>query len=136
METGKQFGHVCSLVVLDPSTSASGDVHADLVRAFEARRHLLGVYRRKLAPVPLNLDRPYWVDDPDLDLEFHIREIGLPAPGSDEQLGEQISRIVARPLDRSRPLWEWYVITGLSGGRVGVLTKLHHATVDGASGWS
>jgi diacylglycerol O-acyltransferase len=134
METGKQFGHVCSLVVLDPSTSASGDVHADLVRAFEARRHLLGVYRRKLAPVPLDLDRPYWVDDPDLDLEFHIREIGLPAPGSDEQLGEQISRIVARPLDRSRPLWEWYVITGLSGGRVGVLTKLHHATVDGASG--
>ena len=104
------------------------------IRAFEARQHLLGVYRRKLAVVPLNLDRPYWVDDPDLDLDFHIRALALPAPGNDVQLGEQIARIVARPLDRSRPLWEWYVITGIEGGRVGVLTKLHHATIDGASG--
>jgi WS/DGAT/MGAT family acyltransferase len=134
METPRQFGHVCSLVILDGSTSTSGDVHADLVRAFEARRHLLGVYRRKLAMVPLDLDRPYWVDDPDLDLDFHIRALALPSPGSDEQLGEQVARIIARPLDRSRPLWEWYVITGLENGRVGVLTKLHHATIDGASG--
>jgi diacylglycerol O-acyltransferase len=134
METARQFGHVCSLVILDSSTSASGDVHADLVRAFEARKHLLGVYRRKLAMVPLDLDRPYWVDDSDLDLDFHIRALALPAPGSDEQLGEQVARIIARPLDRSRPLWEWYVITGMERGRVGVLTKLHHATIDGASG--
>ncbi len=134
METSRQFGHVCSLVVLDSSRSASGDVHADLVRAFRAREHLLGVYRRKLAMVPLDLDRPYWVDDPDLDLDFHIRALALPTPGSDEQLGEQVARIIARPLDRSRPLWEWYVITGLADGRVGVLTKLHHATIDGASG--
>ncbi len=134
METARQFGHVCSLVILDSSTSASGDVHADLVRAFEARKHLLGVYRRKLAMVPLDLDRPYWVDDSDLDLDFHIRALALPAPGNDEQLGEQVARIIARPLDRSRPLWEWYVITGMERGRVGVLTKLHHATIDGASG--
>ena len=134
METPRQFGHVCSLVILDPSSSASGDVHADLVRAFEARRHQLGVYRRKLATVPFDLDRPYWVEDPDLDLDFHIRALALPAPGDDEQLGEQVARIIARPLDRSRPLWEWYVISGLAGGRVGVLTKLHHATIDGASG--
>ncbi|MGH9086292.1 MAG: WS/DGAT/MGAT family O-acyltransferase [Acidimicrobiales bacterium] len=134
METARQFGHVCSLVVLDSSTSSSGDVHADLIRAFEARKHLLGVYRRKLASVPLDLDRPYWVDDPDLDLDFHIRALALPAPGTDEQLGEQVARIIARPLDRSRPLWEWYVITGIEGGRVGVLTKLHHATIDGAAG--
>ena len=84
--------------------------------------------------VPLDLDRPYWVDDPDLDLDFHIRALALPAPGDAEQLGEQVARIIARPLDRSRPLWEWYVITGLEDGRVGVLTKLHHATIDGASG--
>ena len=134
METARQFGHVCSLVILDSSTSASGDVHADLLWAFEARKHLLGVYRRKLAMVPLDLDRPYWVDDSDLDLDFHIRALALPAPGSDEQLGEQVARIIARPLDRSRPLWEWYVITGMERGRVGVLTKLHHATIDGASG--
>jgi WS/DGAT/MGAT family acyltransferase len=134
METARQFGHVCSLVILDSSTSASGDVHADLVRAFEARKHLLGVYRRKLAMVPLDLDRPYWVENSDLDLDFHIRALALPAPGNDEQLGEQVARIIARPLDRSRPLWEWYVITGMERGRVGVLTKLHHATIDGASG--
>lgn len=134
METARQFGHVCSLVILDSSTSTSADVHADLVRAFEARQHLLGVYRRKLAMVPLGLDRPYWVDDPDLDLDFHIRTLALPAPGTEEQLGEQVSQIIARPLDRSRPLWEWYVITGLEDQRVGVLTKLHHATIDGASG--
>jgi len=134
METSRQFGHVCSLIVLDSSTSASGDVHADLVKAFMARQHQLGVYRRKLATVPLDLDRPYWVDDPDLDLDFHIRALALPSPGTAEQLGEQVSRIIARPLDRSRPLWEWYVITGLEDGRVGVLTKLHHATIDGASG--
>jgi WS/DGAT/MGAT family acyltransferase len=134
METARQFGHVCSLVILDASASASGDIHADLLRAFDARQHLLGVYRRRLAMVPLGLDRPYWVDDPDLDLDFHIRALALPAPGDDAQLGEQIARIIARPLDRSRPLWEWYVITGIEGGRVGLLTKLHHATIDGASG--
>ncbi|HET6664911.1 MAG TPA: wax ester/triacylglycerol synthase domain-containing protein, partial [Acidimicrobiales bacterium] len=134
METPRQFGHVCSLVVLDASTSASGDVHADLIRAFEARQHQLGVYRRKLASVPFDLDRPYWVDDPDLDLDFHIRALALPPPGTDQQLGEQVARIIARPLDRTRPLWEWYVISGMEGGRVGVLTKLHHATIDGASG--
>jgi WS/DGAT/MGAT family acyltransferase len=134
METARQFGHVCSLVILDSRTSASGDIHADLIRAFEARQHLLGVYRRKLAMVPLDLDRPYWVEDPDLDLDFHIRALALPTPGDDAQLGEQVARIIARPLDRSRPLWEWYVITGLRHGRVGVLTKLHHATIDGASG--
>jgi diacylglycerol O-acyltransferase / wax synthase len=84
--------------------------------------------------VPLGLDHPYWVDDPNLDLEFHLRELALPSPGDDEQLGEQVARIVSRPLDRSRPLWEIYVITGLTDGRVGVLTKLHHATIDGVSG--
>ena len=134
METPRQFGHVCSMVVLDAAGSSSGDVHGDLIRAFEARSDLLGVYRRKLATVPLDLDRPYWVEDPDLDLDFHIRALALPAPGTDEQLGEQVARIIARPLDRSRPLWEWYVISGLDRGRVAVLTKLHHATIDGASG--
>ena len=131
METATQFGHVSSIVVVEPGGS---DVYANLRQAFEERLHLLGVYRRKLAEVPLGLDHPYWVDDPDLDLEFHLREIGLPRPGDDRQLAEQVSRITARPLDRTRPLWEWYVISGLKDGRVAILTKLHHATVDGVSG--
>jgi diacylglycerol O-acyltransferase len=134
LETATQFGHVASLIVLDPSTSKTGDIYADVRRMFDERLHLLEVYRRKLVSDPLGLVPPYWIDDPDLDLEFHLREIALPAPGDERQLAEQIARIVARPLDRARPLWEWYVISGLADGNVGILTKIHHATVDGASG--
>jgi diacylglycerol O-acyltransferase / wax synthase len=133
METPTTMGHVSSLVILDASSS-TGDIYTQLRQTFEERIHLLSVYRRKLATVPLGLDHPYWVDDPDLDLEFHIREIAIPAPGDDRQLGEQVARIIARPLDRSRPLWEFYVLSGLEGGRVGILTKIHHSTIDGASG--
>lgn len=134
METSTQYGHVSSVVMVDPSTSGCGSVYAELRQAFDERLHLLEVYRRRLIGDPFGLDHPYWVDDPDLDLEFHLREIAIPPPGRDEQLGEQIARIVARPLDRSRPLWEWYVITGLESGQVAILTKIHHSTIDGASG--
>ena len=90
--------------------------------------------RRKLLHVPLDLDQPYWVDDPDFDIEYHIRELALPRPGSDAQLTEQVARLHARPLDRSRPLWEIYLITGLAKRRVAVYTKIHHAAIDGVSG--
>ncbi|HEX9994683.1 MAG TPA: wax ester/triacylglycerol synthase domain-containing protein, partial [Acidimicrobiales bacterium] len=104
METSTQYGHVSSLIVVDPSTG-SGDVYGDVRRVFEERLHLMEVYRRKLVEVPFGLDLPYWVEDPDLDLDFHLREIALPPPGDDRQLGDQVARIVARPLDRTRPLW-------------------------------
>lgn len=133
LETSTQYGHVSSIIVVDPA-DGSGDVYADVRRVFQERLHLMPVYRRKLVSVPLGLDLPYWADDPDLDLGFHIREIGLPAPGGDRQLADQVARIVARPLDRTRPLWEWYVISGLEDGLVAILTKVHHATIDGASG--
>ncbi|HMD51363.1 MAG TPA: wax ester/triacylglycerol synthase family O-acyltransferase, partial [Solirubrobacteraceae bacterium] len=80
------------------------------------------------------LDHPYWVDDDRFDLEFHVRELALPTPGTDAQLAEQVARIFARQLDRSRPLWELYVIQGLKGSRVAVFTKIHHSAVDGLSG--
>jgi hypothetical protein len=92
------------------------------------------VLRRKLLNVPLGLDQPYWIDDADFDIEYHVRELALPRPGSDAQLTEQVSRLHARPLDRSRPLWEIYLITGLAGRRAAVYTKIHHAAIDGASG--
>ncbi len=134
METSTQFGHVNSITILDPSMMVGGDVYSIFKRTIEERLHLLDIYRRKLVQDPLGLDNPYWVDDPNLDLEFHIREIALPPPGNDRQLAEQVARLASRPLDRSRPLWEWYVISGLEGGLVGLFTKLHHATIDGASG--
>ena len=98
------------------------------------RLPLLPPMRWRLAEVPFGLDYPYWVDDPDFDLDFHVRELALPAPGTDEKLAEQVARIFARPLDRARPLWELYLIHGLEGGLVAMLTKIHHAAIDGLSG--
>ena len=79
----------------------------------EERLHLLPPLRWRLVEVPLGLDLPYWVDDPDFDLEFHVRETAMPAPGDDRQLAETVQRVFGRPLDRGRPLWEIYVIHGL-----------------------
>ena len=90
--------------------------------------------RRRVVEVPLHLDHPYWIDDPNFDLDFHIRHLSLAPPGRVDQLAEQIARIVGRPMDRTRPLWEVYVIEGLESGRWALLTKYHHATIDGASG--
>src|SRR5512135_3810620 len=77
---------------------------------------------------------PYWIDDPEFDLEYHVRELALAPPPTNAKLAEQVARIFARPLDRARPLWELYLIYGLSDGNVGLLTKFHHAAVDGMSG--
>jgi WS/DGAT/MGAT family acyltransferase len=87
-----------------------------------------------LKPVPFGLDYPYWIDDPDFDLEYHVRELAIPPPPTDAKLAEQVARIFARPLDRARPLWEVYLIHGLQDGNVALLTKIHHSTVDGMSG--
>ncbi len=134
MENSRTIGHVAGVIIVDPST-APRPVNADTVREFLAARiHLLAPMRWRLVMVPLGIDRPYWIDDPDLDLEFHVRGIALPAPGNSHQLAEQVARLTSRPLDRSHPLWELYVIEGLEGGRVAIMTKLHHAAIDGQSG--
>src|SRR5205814_2001942 len=80
------------------------------------------------------LDFPYWIEDPDFDLHFHVRELALPPDGTQDHLAEQVARIMSRPLDRSRPLWELYLIHGLEKGRSAILTKIHHAVIDGMSG--
>jgi WS/DGAT/MGAT family acyltransferase len=135
VESPTTVGHVGSLIVLDPSTAPDGRWDLDSVRAvFEPRLHLAPPLRQRLVEVPLGLGRPYWVDDPHFDIEFHLRELALPAPGNREQLGEQVARIHARQLDRSRPLWEAYVITGLEDGKVAFYSKIHHAAIDGVSG--
>jgi diacylglycerol O-acyltransferase len=135
VESPTTVGHVGSLILLDPSTAPGGVWNLETVRAvLEPRLHLAAPLRQRLVEVPLGLGRPYWVDDPHFDIEFHLRELALPAPGTREQLGEQVARIHARQLDRSRPLWETYVITGLEGGRSAYYSKVHHAAIDGVSG--
>ena len=132
VESPTTVGHVGSLIVLDPP---SGPWGLDTVLAvLEPRLHLARPLRQRLVEVPLGLGHPYWVDDPHFDIEFHLRELALPSPGTDEQLGEQVARIHARQLDRSRPLWEAYAITGLAGGRCAFYTKIHHAAIDGVTG--
>jgi diacylglycerol O-acyltransferase / wax synthase len=134
-ETPRAFGHVGGLAVYDPRTAPGGQLTGDDIRALVAERiHMLPPFTQKLVTVPFGLDHPYWIEDPDFDLDFHVREIGLAPPGDDHQLADQVARIVARPLDRSRPLWEMYVIRGLQGGRDALLTKIHHSAVDGVSG--
>jgi diacylglycerol O-acyltransferase / wax synthase len=134
LETANATGHVGGVSVLDPSTAPKPLTLARLTEVLGERLPLVPVLRRKLLNVPFGLDQPYWIDDPHFDIEYHVREIALPRPGSDAQLTEQVSRLHARPLDRTRPLWEIYLITGLAKRRVAVYTKIHHAAVDGVSG--
>jgi diacylglycerol O-acyltransferase len=135
LETARQSGHVAGLAILDPSTAPGGKLGCpEVTRLLSERLPMLPPLRWQLVEVPFGLDYPYWVDDVDFDLDYHVRELALAAPGSDTQLAEQVARIVSRPLDRARPLWELYVIEGLESGRVAVLTKIHHAVVDGLSG--
>jgi WS/DGAT/MGAT family acyltransferase len=133
METPTTFGHVTGLLIFErPSTEF--DPYAAVYAKYAWLVGQLEPLRRRLVEVPLGLDHPYWLADPDLDLDFHVREIHLARPGMVDQLAEQVSRIVGRPMDRSRPLWEVYVIDGLHSGRWALLTKYHHATIDGAAG--
>lgn len=135
LETPRQSGHVASVAIFDPSTRPTGALAAaDIQDLIAERLALLPPLSWRLKEVPLSLDYPYWVQDRDFDLDFHVREMALAAPGSDAQLAEQVARIVERPLDRSRPLWELYLISGLASGHLAMLTKIHHALVDGISG--
>ncbi|MFN2538482.1 MAG: wax ester/triacylglycerol synthase family O-acyltransferase [Mycobacteriales bacterium] len=134
METSAVFGHVGSVCVLDPTTAPEPLTLERLTTMIEGRLHLLPPFRRRPVTVPLGLDQPYWIEDPGFDIEYHVRELALPAPGDDKQLAEQAARLHARPLDRSRPLWELYLIHGLQGDRMAVYTKVHHAAIDGVSG--
>lgn len=134
METPTSFGHVNSCVVYERPDDPEFNPYEAFRSQLEARLHLLDPFRRRLVQVPLSLDHPYWINDPDFDLDFHVRHIAIPPPGDLEQLSAQIARIIGRPIDRTRPLWEVYVLEGLENDDFAVLTKVHHATIDGASG--
>ena len=133
MDGPNQQAQLAALTIVDVRGRA-GALYDDLITIVAERQHLLPLLHRRLVEVPLGLDDPYWVQDSDFDLEFHVRHMALPTPGSDEQLAEQVARLVSRPLDRTKPLWELYVIDGVSGDRCAVLTKVHLAAVDGMQG--
>jgi WS/DGAT/MGAT family acyltransferase len=141
LEHGNNFMHVASLAIYDPSTAPGGKVRfKDVLRHFAARVEEFPQFRRRLVRVPLSLDRPYWVEDSGIDVEFHVRHIALPHPGDWRQLCIQVARLHSRPLDRSKPLWEAYIIEGLHNvpgvppGSFALYCKMHHAIIDGESG--
>ena len=136
-DTGNANANVTLVHIYDPSTAPGGKVRFKHILAhIESRLHRSPVFRRKLLRMPLELDYPYWIEDERFDLEYHVRHIALPAPGDWRQFCIQASRIHARPLDLSRPLWEIHVIEGLDGllelprGSFALLTKIHHAAID------
>jgi WS/DGAT/MGAT family acyltransferase len=122
--------HVGAVMILDGPAPAYEEL-ADHVRS---RLHLVPRFRQKLAFPPLETGRPLWVDDPNFNLEYHVRDTALPAPGSEEQLRALAARVHSQALDRSKPLWEMWLVQGLEGGRFALLSKTHHALVDGVSG--
>ena len=122
--------HVASVMTFagDPPS------YDDLLAALESRLHLVPRYRQKLTGVPLNQGRPVWVDDPHFNLRYHLRHTGLPSPGGDAELKRLAGRLFSQQLDRSKPLWEIWLVEGLSGDRFALIGKTHHALVDGVSG--
>ncbi|MDQ3768668.1 MAG: wax ester/triacylglycerol synthase family O-acyltransferase, partial [Actinomycetota bacterium] len=108
--------------------------HADLLDGIRSRLHLVPRYRQRLALAPAHSGRPMWVDDPSFSLEYHVRRSALPRPGSEEQLMRTTARIFSQRLDRSKPLWEMWVVTGLEDGCFALVSKSHHALIDGVSG--
>lgn len=133
METPTTYGHVNGLSIYR-RPSDDFDPYAAVRAKFESMIGDLAPLRRRLVEVPLGLDHPWWIDDPHFDLDYHVRHMSLAPPGRDDQLADQVCRIVARPMDRTRPLWEIYVIEGLPDGRWATLFKGHHAAIDGANG--
>ena len=142
IETSTQPLNVCSILELDTSTMPGGYTFDRLRDELALRIKAMPEFREKLADSLLNLDHPVWVEDKDFDVDRHLYRIGLPSPGGRRELAEICGHITALPLDRSRPLWEMWVIEGVAdtdaheGGRLAVMTKVHHAAVDGVTGAS
>jgi diacylglycerol O-acyltransferase len=136
-ETPAHLMHVCGLLVLDTSTVPTGYNFADLRETLRERLEQTPAFRRKLHNPMLNIDHPVWIDDEDFDIEHHVRRVAVPSPGDKVALAEVCGDIAAQPLDRSRPLWEMWIVEGIEElDRIGIVTKMHHATVDGVSGAS
>jgi diacylglycerol O-acyltransferase / wax synthase len=133
--------HIGSVGIYDPATAPGGKVRfKDILRFIESRLSGARSFRQKLVRVPFDLDHPYWIEDGDFDLEYHVRHIALPKPGDWRQLCIQVARLHARPLDLTKPLWEFWIVEGLDNipglapGCFALVSKVHHAAIDGMSG--
>ena len=135
-ETPAHLMHVCGLLTLDTSTMPAAYDFATARALLRERMEATPQFRRTLHNPLLNIDHPVWVDDADFDIEHHVRRAAVPSPGGERELAEVCADIAAQPLDRGRPLWEMWLIEGLADGSLAVMTKMHHATVDGVSGAS
>jgi diacylglycerol O-acyltransferase len=130
MERAGAHMHVASTIIF----AGEAPSHAEFRDHIASRLHLVPRFRQKLRQVPFDQGRPVWVDDPHLNLDYHVRQTALPAPGSEEQLRNLSARIFSQQLDRTKPLWELWLVEGLDGDRFAIVGKSHHALVDGVSG--
>jgi diacylglycerol O-acyltransferase len=130
LETGPVHMHVASTTVFEGPAPSYEDFRSHIA----SRLHLVPRFRQKLRFVPFGQGRPVWIDDPQLNLDYHVRHTALPSPGSEEQLQTLAARIFSQRLDRTKPVWEMWLVDGLEGGRFAIVGKTHHCLVDGVSG--
>jgi WS/DGAT/MGAT family acyltransferase len=136
METPTLHMHTLKVAILEPSPADSHPtpLTVEALREELGRRlHLLPPFRRRIVEVPLGFHHPVWIEDPDFDIDYHVRRAPVPAPGTRGEMDRVIGDIASWPLDRSRPLWQMYVLDGVADGRIGVLIKIHHAAADGVA---
>src|SRR4051812_14850443 len=136
LETPEQLLHVCGLMVLSTDSMPDGYTFDSMKAGMDERVIAVPEFRQRLRHVPLDLDHPVWVEDEHFDIDRHVHRTALPEPGGDDELADLCGHLAGIPLDRSRPLWEMWIIEGLAKDRIAVFLKMHHATVDGMSGMS
>ncbi|MCW2781379.1 MAG: wax ester/triacylglycerol synthase family O-acyltransferase [Marmoricola sp.] len=136
LESSAQLMHICGVVIVDGDTMPGGYSFENLKAELERRVSGVPEFTRKLKATPLGIDHPLWVVDHDFDIDRHVHRMGLPAPGGDKELSELAGHVAGIALDRSRPLWEMYVVEGLESGRIAIISKMHHSGIDGVSGSS
>jgi diacylglycerol O-acyltransferase len=134
METPETPMHVAALTLYEPPADFSGSFFDHFKTFFLSRIHLAPIFEKKLARTVLELDHPGWVDAGELDMDYHLKRVALPAPGSFEQLEALVGELHSVPLDRTRPLWQFTIVEGLDDGNVAIYAKVHHAAVDGGAG--
>jgi diacylglycerol O-acyltransferase / wax synthase len=134
LETPSAHMQVMGVAVVDPTTSMQGFSYEHVRELLESRLHLIPPFRRRIVEVPLGLHAPIWIEDPAFDLDYHLRRAALPAPGGEHELSAFVADVAGRPLDRTRPLWEAWVVEGLDHGYYAFIAKIHHSLIDGASG--